>query len=169
MAALTALRLESFTAVACADHCTCPSAIWPLGDTRWLWKGVVTAETCGIDLSLVMADSIAALAAGSVTLAVPLVVAKTIVLWPPLNAGSLACRTAAAFCASVPGMVKVSLVLPPLSLGDGDGGDGREQPGRQDQPPSPEREAGESVQVVRHGRISTARMQAARMQARFRR
>ncbi len=75
----------------------------------------MTAATCGIDLSLVMADSMAALAAGSVTLAVPLVVAKTIVLWPPLNAGSLACRTAAAFCASVPGMVKVSLVLPPLS------------------------------------------------------
>ena len=75
----------------------------------------MTAETCGIDLSLVMADSIAASAAGSVTFAVPLVVAKTIVVWPPLNAGSLADRTAAAFCASVPGMVKVSLVLPPLA------------------------------------------------------
>ena len=62
-----------------------------------------------------MADSIAASAAGSVTFAVPWVVAKTIVLWPPLNAGSLAVRTAAAFCASVPGMVKVSLVFPPLA------------------------------------------------------
>ena len=49
------------------------------------------------------------------TLAAPWVVAKTIVLWPPLNAGSLASRTAAAFCASVPGMVKVSLVFPPLA------------------------------------------------------
>ena len=115
IAALTALRLESFTPAAGADHCTCPSAIWSLGDTRWLWKGLVTAETCGIDLSLVIADSIAALAAGSVIFAVPWLVAKTIVLWPPLNAGSLADRTAAAFCASVPGMVKVSLVFPPLA------------------------------------------------------
>ena len=88
----------------------------PFCDTRWLWKGLVTAETCGIDVSLVMAVSIAALAAGSVTFAVPGAVAKTIVLWPPLNAGSLADRTAAAFCDSVPGMVKVSLVLPPLAL-----------------------------------------------------
>ena len=63
-----------------------------------------------------MAEVIAALAAGSVTLAAPWVVAKTIVVWPPLNAGSLASRTAAAFCASVPGMVKVSLVLPPLAM-----------------------------------------------------
>ena len=74
----------------------------------------MTAETCGIDVSLAMAEVIAALAAGSVTFAVP-VVAKTIVLWPPLNAGSSASRTAAACCASVPGMVKVSLVLPPLA------------------------------------------------------
>ena len=153
IAALTAARLESFTAVAGADHCTCPSAIWPLGDTRWLWKGLVTAETCGIDVSLAMAEVIAALAAGSVTLAAPWVVAKTIVVWPPLNAGSLASRTAAAFCASVPGMVKVSLVLPPLAMGEGDGGDGRSQPDRQDQPPSPEREVGDAVQIVRHGRI----------------
>ena len=160
IAALTALRLESFTAVAGADHCTCPSAIWPLGDTRWLWKGLVTAETCGIDLSLAMADSIAALAAGSVTLAVPLVVAKTIVLWPPLNAGSLAVRTAAAFCASVPGMVKVSLVFPPLAWATAMAAMAASQPDRQDQPPSPEREAGEAVQIVRHGRISTARMRA---------
>ena len=112
---MTAARLESFTAVAGADHCTCPSAIWPLGDTRWLWKGLVTAETCGIAESLAMAEVIAASAAGSVTFAAPWVVAKTIVVWPPLNAGSLAVRTAAAFCASVPGMVKVSLVLPPLA------------------------------------------------------
>ena len=79
IAALTALRLESFTLVAGADHCTCPSAIWPLGDTMWLWKGVVMAATCGIDLSLAMADLIAAWSAGSVTLAAPLA-AKTIVL-----------------------------------------------------------------------------------------
>ena len=62
-----------------------------------------------------MAVSIAARAAGSVIFAVPLVVAKTIVLWPPLNAGSRAARTCAAFCASVPGMVKLSLVFPPLT------------------------------------------------------
>ena len=62
-----------------------------------------------------MADSMAALAAGSVTLAVPFVVANTTCVWPPLNAGSLASRTVAAFCASVPGMVKLSLVLPPLA------------------------------------------------------
>jgi len=41
-------------------------------------------------------------------------VANTIVVCPPLNAGSLAVRTDVAFCASVPGMVKVSFVLPPL-------------------------------------------------------
>ena len=116
IAAVTAARLESVTLAASADHCTCPSAILPLGDTRWLWKGLATAETCGIDVSLAMADSIAALAAGSVTFAVPVVVAKTIVVWPPLNAGSRADKMAAAFCASVPGMVKASLVLPPLAM-----------------------------------------------------
>jgi hypothetical protein len=92
-----------------------------------------------------MADSIAARAAGSVTFAVPLVVAKTIVLWPPLNAGSLAARTAAAFCLGArnrEGVVR----LPAAGLGDDNGGDGRSQPDRQDQPPSPERETGESVQ-----------------------
>jgi hypothetical protein len=55
------------------------------------------------------------LTAGSLTLAVPLVVAKTMVLCPPLNAGNLADRTSDAFCASVPGMVKLSLVFPPLA------------------------------------------------------
>ena len=115
IAALTAVRLESFTSAAGAGHCTCPSAILPLPDIRWLWNGFVTAETCGIDVSLAMADLIAAASAASVTFAVPFVVAKTIVVWPPLNAGSLAARTAAAFCDSVPGMVKVSLVFPPLA------------------------------------------------------
>ena len=62
-----------------------------------------------------MAVWIAALSAGSVTFAVPWVVAKTIVVWPPLKAGSLAVRMLAASCDSVPGMVKVSLVFPPLS------------------------------------------------------
>ena len=51
----------------------------------------------------------------SVTFPAPLGVAKTIVLWPPLNAGSLADRTFEAFCASVPGMVNTSLVFPPLA------------------------------------------------------
>ena len=41
--------------------------------------------------------------------------AKTIEVWPPLKAGSLAVSTAAAFCDSVPGMLKVSFVLPPLA------------------------------------------------------
>ena len=48
--------------------------------------------------------------------AVPWVVAKTMVVWPPLKAGSRADKTTAAFCDSVPGMVKVSLVLPPLAM-----------------------------------------------------
>jgi hypothetical protein len=61
-----------------------------------------------------MAASIAAWSAGSVIFAPPWL-AKTIVLWPPLKAGSLAVRTLAAFCDSVPGIVKVSLVLPPLA------------------------------------------------------
>ncbi len=119
IAALTALRLASVTLVAGADHCTEPSAIVPLGDISLLWKGVVTAETCGIDLRPAMADSIAALSAASVTLPVPVLeapcVAKTIVVWPPLKAGSLVVSTAAAFCDSVPGMLKVSFVLPPLA------------------------------------------------------
>ena len=64
-----------------------------------------------------MADSIAVFSAASVTFAVPVpfAVAKTIEVWPPLKAGSLAVRTAAAFCDSVPGMLKVSFVLPPLA------------------------------------------------------
>ncbi len=112
---MTALRLASFTSVAVADHWIWASATLPLSDTRLAWKGSATEETCGIDLSLVRAVSIAVLAAGSLTFALPLVVAKTIMLWPPLNAGSLAVRTSAAFCASVPGIVKVSLVFPPLA------------------------------------------------------
>src|ERR1039457_2741848 len=87
IAAVTALRLASFTLVAGADHCTWPSATWPLGDTRRLWKGLTTETTCGTDLSLPKAVTIAALAAGSVTFVLP-AVAKTIVLWPPLKAGS---------------------------------------------------------------------------------
>jgi hypothetical protein len=115
IASVTAVRLASFTSAALADHCTCPSATWPLCDTARPWKGSTTAEICGTDLSLFMAVSIAALATGSVTFALPPVVAKTIVLWPPLKAGSLSDRTCAAFCASVPGMVKLSLVFPPLT------------------------------------------------------
>ncbi len=91
----------------------------PLGDISLLWKGVVTAETCGIDLRPAMADSIAALSAASVTLTVPALpvpwVAKTIEVEPPLKAGNLEVSTAAAFCDSVPGMLKVSFVLPPLA------------------------------------------------------
>ena len=41
--------------------------------------------------------------------------AKTIVVWPRLKAGSLAVSTAAAFCGSVPGMLKVLFVLPLLA------------------------------------------------------
>ena len=42
-------------------------------------------------------------------------VAKTMVVEPPLKAGSLLVSTAAAFCDSVPGMLKVSFVFPPLA------------------------------------------------------
>ena len=65
-------------------------------------------------MSLVIAAWIAACSVASVTLAVP-VVANTMVVWPPLKAGSFALSTLAAFWASVPGMVKLSLVLPPLA------------------------------------------------------
>jgi hypothetical protein len=98
-----------------ADHCTCPSATVPLGDTSFPWNGSTAPETCGTDLSLAMAVWIAVLTVGAVTFAPPSVVANTIVLWPPPNAGSLADSTFAAFCASVPGMVKLSFVFPPLS------------------------------------------------------
>ena len=114
IASLTALRLASFTLGAVADHCTVPSATSPDCETRWLWNGVTTTETCGIAVILAIAVSIAVSTAGSVTFALPWV-AKTIMLCPPLNAGSFVVRTAAAFCDSVPGIVNVSLVLPPLA------------------------------------------------------
>jgi hypothetical protein len=72
-----------------ADHCTVPSATLPLGEICLLLSGVTTAETWGIDLTLAIAESMTLSRAGSATFAVPRA-AKTIVVWPPLNAGSLA-------------------------------------------------------------------------------
>ena len=78
-------------------------------------NGSTDAETCATLLSLVIAATIAACWVGSVILPVPFVVANTMVVWPPLKAGSFAFSTFEAFCASVPGMVKLSFVLPPLA------------------------------------------------------
>ena len=102
------------TSAGCAVHCTCPSAICPLCETSPLRYGSRTLDTCGTDLSVPRPDAIAVLSAGSVTSALPWV-ANTIVVWPPPKAGSLALRTLDAFCDSVPGMVKLSLVFPPLA------------------------------------------------------
>ena len=60
MASLTAVRLASFTTAGRADHCTCPRAICPLGETSLTAKGSTTEETCGIALTFARADSIAA-------------------------------------------------------------------------------------------------------------
>ncbi len=78
-------------------------------------NGSTDAETWSIDLILVIAATIAACWVASETFPVPFVVANTIVVCPPEKAGSFAFSTFDAFWASVPGMVKLSFVLPPLA------------------------------------------------------
>ena len=63
IASLTASRLASVTLAPAPTTGPSRGRACPLGEIGLLWKGVVTADTCGIDFSPAMADSIAALSA----------------------------------------------------------------------------------------------------------